>query len=319
MPHIKKTSSDIAAEVFASDYYQEGIKNLKTTGEMNEFLKQLVAPTLQTILEGELDHHVGYKKHEYVGRGTGNSRNGHYEKTIKGVNGTATVEIPRDRNGTFNPQAVRTYETIDNDIEERTVSMYAKGMTTRDIAAHVADMYGVEVSDPMISTIYAVYRNLKNPHQLCCAHILRKLRDLAASSEIAGAVRDHCVAAYQRFAELYAAIETARTSSDPSSSYHELLGQLQRFTLPHPLDPAKLTRTKEQVAPRADRYLTCLLHPHVAADNNAAERSLRHLVLKRKVSFGSLSEKTAETLAILCSVLLSYKQRGALREYLMGV
>jgi putative transposase len=153
MTYVKKTSSDIAAEVFTSDYYQEGIKNLKTTSEMNEFLKQLIAPTLQTILEGELDHHLGYKKHEYQGRGTGNSRNGHYEKTLKGVNGTATVEIPRDRNGTFNPQAVRKYDTIDNDLEERTVSMYAKGMTTRDIAAHLADMYGVEVSDPMISTI----------------------------------------------------------------------------------------------------------------------------------------------------------------------
>lgn len=159
----------------------------------------------------------------------------------------------------------------------------------------------------------------QNPHQLCCAHILRKLRDLATSSEITGEVHNHCVAAYTTFAEIYAAIETARISFDPKSSYDELTKRLQQFVSAHPHDPAKLTRIKEQVAPRITQYLTCLLHPHVASDNNAAERSLRHLVLKRKISFGSLSEKTAETLAILCSVLLSHKQRGTLREYLMGV
>jgi putative transposase len=152
-PSIMKTSEEVAADVLALPGFQEGIKNLKTTSEMNDFLKKLIAPTLQTILEGELDHHLGYKKHDYKGRGTGNSRNGHYEKTIKGVNGEATIEVPRDRNSTFAPQVLRKYETIDNDLEERTVSMYAKGMTTRDITAHLADMYGVEVSDPMISTI----------------------------------------------------------------------------------------------------------------------------------------------------------------------
>jgi transposase-like protein len=153
MQQNQKTGEEVAAEVFALPGFQEGIKNLKTTSELNSFLKQLVAPALQKILEGELDHHLGYKKHEYAGRGSGNNRNGHYEKTFKGTSGPVTIDVPRDRNGTFAPQAVRKYETIDNDLEERTVSMYAKGMTTRDIAAHLADMYGVEVSDPMISTI----------------------------------------------------------------------------------------------------------------------------------------------------------------------
>lgn len=171
----------------------------------------------------------------------------------------------------------------------------------------------------VVSDDYAAYRNLENPHQLCCAHILRKLRDLATSSEIIGEVHNHCVATYTTFAEIYAAIETARISFDPKSSYDELTKRLQQFVSAHPHDPAKLTRIKEQVAPRIARYLTCLLYPHVASDNNAAERSLRHLVLKRKISFGSFSEKTAETLAILCSVLLSHKQRGTLRGYLMGV
>jgi putative transposase len=145
--------SDVVAGVLALPEYQEGVKTLKTTTEMNEFLKQLVGPTLQTMLEAELDHHLGYKKYEYDGRGTGNSRNGHYEKTLKGSSGAVTVDVPRDRNSTFQPQAVHKYETVDNDLEERTISLYAKGMTTRDIADHIADMYGVQVSDPMISTI----------------------------------------------------------------------------------------------------------------------------------------------------------------------
>jgi transposase len=171
----------------------------------------------------------------------------------------------------------------------------------------------------VISDDYAAYRNLQNPHQLCCAHILRKLRDLAGSSEIIGAIHNHCAQAYTTFAAIYRAIETARASSDPASSYDTLLARLRQFTLPHPCDPTKLARIKEQVAQRTERYLTCLRSPHVAADNNAAERSLRHLVLKRKISFGSMSERTAETLAILCSVLLAYKQRGTLRGYLTGV
>jgi transposase len=171
----------------------------------------------------------------------------------------------------------------------------------------------------VVSDDYAAYRNLKSPHQLCCAHILRKLRDIATSSEITGAVHDHCVMAYKTFANIYADIEAARTLSDPQYFHNELTRRLQQFVHAHPNDPAKLTRIKEQVAPRIPNYITCLLYPNVASDNNAAERSLRHLVLKRKISFGSLSEKTADTLAILLSVLMSHKQRGTLREYLMGV
>jgi transposase len=171
----------------------------------------------------------------------------------------------------------------------------------------------------VVSDDYGAYRRLEQPHQLCLAHILRKLRDLARSGEITGASHDHCVAAYATFAAIYADIEKARMSSDPDASHDALRKRLQTFALPDPLDPAKLSRVKRQVSERTENYLTCLLYPGVASDNNAAERSLRHLVLKRKISFGSLNEKTAETLAILLSVLMSFKQRGTLRDYLVGV
>jgi hypothetical protein len=166
---------------------------------------------------------------------------------------------------------------------------------------------------------YGAYRTLPNPHQLCCAHILRKLRDLAQSATITGSVHEHCMTVYHMFADIYKAIETARTAPTPEFSYDTLLERLYTFAQVHPLDMKKLARIKGQITARAENYLTCLHYPHVASDNNLAERSLRHLVLKRKVSFGSYSEKTADTLAVLLSMLMSYKRQGTLRGYLMGV
>jgi transposase len=171
----------------------------------------------------------------------------------------------------------------------------------------------------VVSDDYGAYRNMNNAHQLCCAHPNRKLRDLAHSIEITGNIHEHCVSAYKTFRKIYADIEDARKSNDPKSVYDSLLTRLKSFTVSDPLDPAKLTRIKGQVHARVENYLTCLLHSGVASDNNAAERSLRHLVLKRKISFGSFGEKTAETLAILLSVLISYKQRNTMTAYLKGV
>ena len=118
---------------------------------------------------------------------------------------------------------------------------------------------------------------------------------------------------------IYTDIETARISSNPISQHDGLRERLTGFSrIMSSRDPAKLVRIKTQVMKRSAQYLTCLKYPNVASDNNAAERSLRHLVLKRKISFGSFSERTAETTAILCSMLLSYRQRGTLRSYLAG-
>ena len=171
----------------------------------------------------------------------------------------------------------------------------------------------------VVSDDYGAYRTLPNPHQLCCAHILRKLRDLARSTEIKESTHDHCVVAYKTFANIYSDIETARTTPVPMRVYDALLSRLTDFAIPQPHDVSKLARIKRQVTERTSCYVTCLTSQNVASDNNAAERSLRHLVLKRKVSFGSFSEKTADTLAVLLSVLMSYKRQGVLREYLRGV
>lgn len=170
----------------------------------------------------------------------------------------------------------------------------------------------------VVSDDYGAYRKMEQPHQLCCAHILRKLRDLSQSGELGDGLHKHCVVAYHTFAAIYADIETALASEKPERSYNALYERLKTFALPHASDPSKLSRVKAQVRERSLNYLTCLLYPGVASDNNVAERSLRHLVLKRKISFGSFSEKTADTLAVLLSVLLSWKRQGTLRGYLLG-
>ena len=149
----KKSTTSSAQKILSYEEYQEKIANLKTMCDVNEFVKALVAPTVQTMLEAEMDHHLGYEKNDPKGNNSGNSRNGHSKKTLKTSFGEQKVDIPRDRNGSYEPVAVRKYATVQSDIEERIVSMYAKGMSTRDIHDHMNDIYGVEVSADMISTI----------------------------------------------------------------------------------------------------------------------------------------------------------------------
>lgn len=135
------------------DEYNEKVKNLKTLSDVTNFAKDLIAPTLQEMLEGEMTHHLGYPKNHPAGNLTGNSRNGHYDKTIKTNFGEAKMNVPRDRNSSFEPLAVKKGESIQSDVEEKIISMYAKGMTTRDINVHMQDIYGVSISSDMVSSI----------------------------------------------------------------------------------------------------------------------------------------------------------------------
>lgn len=133
--------------------YQEKVKNLKTFHDVTNFAKELVAPTLQKMLEAEITNHLGYPKHDPIGRNSGNSRNGYSKKTIITSTGQAELNIPRDRNSEFEPAVIKKYETIENDVEEKIINMYAKGLTTRDINSYMADIYGVDISPSMVSNI----------------------------------------------------------------------------------------------------------------------------------------------------------------------
>jgi putative transposase len=114
---------------------------------------RLFATTLEQMLEGELTEHMGYEPYEAAGRNSGNNRNGYYPKKVRTSTGETMVQVPRDRNGEFEPQIIAKYAGNTNELEEKILAMYAKGMSTRDIAAMLAELYGVDISATTISTI----------------------------------------------------------------------------------------------------------------------------------------------------------------------
>jgi transposase-like protein len=127
--------------------------NLKDAKDIQEMLKKLFGDTLQEILEAELDHELGYSKYDYKNKQTDNSRNGYSPKTVKSNHGKVDLNVPRDRDGQFEPAVVKKNQTDISSIEDQVLSMYAKGMSTRDIEKHLENIYGVDASPELISRI----------------------------------------------------------------------------------------------------------------------------------------------------------------------
>ena len=122
------------------------------TGE-NGLLKQLTKAVLERAMQAEMSEHLGYEKHDPAGRNTGNSRNGKSSKTLKGEFGTLPIEVPRDRDSSFEPKIIPKWETRFTGFDDKMISLYARGMTTREIQSHLEEMYQVEVSPSLISTV----------------------------------------------------------------------------------------------------------------------------------------------------------------------
>ncbi len=116
-------------------------------------LKQLTKAVIERCLETELDTHLGYPKHTRTGTTTGNRRNGHSQKTLKGEQGQVEIDVPRDRQGSFEPQLVKKGQTRLEGFDDKILALYARGMTTRDIQAQLLELYGVEVSPTLISNV----------------------------------------------------------------------------------------------------------------------------------------------------------------------
>jgi len=116
-------------------------------------LKELTKRLVEKAMDAELTHHLGYEKHSPAGKNTGNSRNGRPSKTLTGDLGEIPIEIPRDRNGKFNPQIIKKHQTLFDGFDDKIISMYARGINTRDIQAHLQDIYGVDVPADLISTV----------------------------------------------------------------------------------------------------------------------------------------------------------------------
>ena len=130
------------------------MSNITSMDDIQNLFKETIAEFMEDGLETELDDELGYSRYDYCNKNTENSRNGHSSKTLRTSFGDVEVAVPRDRKGEFEPQLLKKNQTsISQDIEEKILSMYAKGMTTGDIEAHIHDIYGVDVSDTTVSRI----------------------------------------------------------------------------------------------------------------------------------------------------------------------
>lgn len=119
----------------------------------NGLLKQLTKAVIERALNAELTHHLGYEKNAVEGRGSGNSRNGKTRKKLKGDFGEVAIEVPRDREGEFEPKIVPKHQRRFTGFDDKILSMYARGMSTREIQGHLLEIYGVEISASLISEV----------------------------------------------------------------------------------------------------------------------------------------------------------------------
>lgn len=156
MPRYKQSPEERAAEKERKENMRNLMQglNVKSVEDLNDVFKLMVSTILENGLDGELDDELGYTKYDYRNKESENSRNGYSKKTLKTSHGDMEIKVPRDRNGDFEPQLVRKHQTtLTGDIEEKILSMYAKGMTTSDIESHIQEIYGVDCSDTTISRV----------------------------------------------------------------------------------------------------------------------------------------------------------------------
>ena len=129
------------------------MRDCKNTGDIQAKLKRLFAGTIEQMLEAEMDEHLGYEKNAYEGNNSGNSRNGYNHKTIISDYGESEIAVPRDRNGEFEPKVLEKRQTRTDEIEQKILAMYSKGMSQRDIEDNLREIYGAEIPQTLISKI----------------------------------------------------------------------------------------------------------------------------------------------------------------------
>ena len=139
--------------------YNSEVKKCKTIDDVlgkNGLVQRLVKDVLENILEAEMDEHLGrdkYQRQSDIEPSERNYRNGYSQKNLRSSFGTVDLDIPRDRKSEFEPQIVKKYETVCNELDKKIISLYAKGMTTSDIQAEIEDLYGITISPSMVSKI----------------------------------------------------------------------------------------------------------------------------------------------------------------------
>ena len=127
--------------------------NIKTTGDLQDALKDLLGGIIQEMLEYELDEELGYVKSESTDFAKNNYRNGYKPKTLKSTMGEIEIEVPQDRSSKFEPKIVPKYKRDISEIEQKILNMYARGLTTREISEQISDIYGFEASAQLVSKV----------------------------------------------------------------------------------------------------------------------------------------------------------------------
>ena len=128
-------------------------KDVKTPEDLSALSAQLTKITVEAALGAEMEAHLGYSPHEITGKKNKNSRNGYSSKTLKGDHGEVIIDTPRDRNGSFEPAIVSKGQTRITGMDDQILSLYAKGMSTRDIVAAFQDLYGADISAGLVSKV----------------------------------------------------------------------------------------------------------------------------------------------------------------------
>ncbi len=135
-------------------YLKEHDIRIKDGTDVNAVMRDMMSVLLEGVLDEELNEELGYSKFDYRNKDTDNSRNGHSQKTMHISYGDMGMAVPCDRNGDYEPQLIKKYQnTVTQDMEEKILSIYAKGMTTGDIESHMKELYDIDISDSAISRI----------------------------------------------------------------------------------------------------------------------------------------------------------------------
>lgn len=154
MARKKDSPQKAALREMMGAYLKENNVKVKDGTDVNSIMRDMMSVILEGALDEELNEELGYSKYDYRNKETDNSRNGYSQKTVHTSYGDMELDIPRDRKGDFEPQAIKKYQnTVTQDMEEKIISMYAKGMTTADIESHMKDLYDIGISDSTISRI----------------------------------------------------------------------------------------------------------------------------------------------------------------------
>ena len=154
MARRKDSPQKAAMREMMRGYLKNNDISIKDGTDVNSIMRDMMSVLLEGALDEEMDEELGYSKYDYRNKETDNSRNGHSHKTMHTSYGDMDVAIPRDRNGDYEPQLIKKYQnTVTQDMEEKILSMYAKGMTTGDIESYMRELYDIDISNSTISRI----------------------------------------------------------------------------------------------------------------------------------------------------------------------